>query len=139
MTKKGFLRVVLGTLCDVVFSRKDIAILGAPNYITRWHLTPHSGKLGHIWRSCLPGVFVHHIQRSGVSGEMHSNTWSWAFSLILKGWYIEHSRHGQAMRHAGDVVFLDRGTFHRIELLWPEAPVWTLFVVGPERPENEGV
>jgi hypothetical protein len=108
---------------------------GSP-YLLRTRLSPDRDW----WRKELkmPGVFPHFFFRSDSDREIHNHPWAWSVSFILSGGYWEE-RYDPMIRGTrrklylpGSINRIDRETFHRVELVDPEAGCWTLFVAGPK-------
>lgn len=102
-------------------------------YITRHYLVGDPPGPGVVH----PPVeqYLHKIHRSDGINDYHNHPWEWSCSTILAGSYVEwrllpSGCAERYVRRPGDVVWIDRRTFHRIEILG-DGPVWTLFVAGP--------
>ena len=122
--------------------------LGRTKYLSRWYLfdkdrptmvdgsDPFDGfgnpKVGVMWKDNAWGTYLHRFHRSDVDRELHSHPWDWAVSLILVGGYIEERRIGslvvKRLVAPGDVNFLTKDDFHRVDLI--EEDAWSLFIVG---------
>ena len=124
----------------------DVVIGGdADPYMRRWWIIPRN-------RWC--NAYLHHFLRSDDDRALHDHPW-WNCSLLLKGSYREHTPIDPAnpsgptksvIRSEGSFVFRRSGEMaHRISLLRSRqrvppfervfeergAPVWTLFITGP--------
>lgn len=80
-----------------------------------------------------PSIRLHHIMREDIDRHSHDHPWTWARTIIMKGWYIEE-RPGDPLayvREAGHTGLLRHGSYHRIAEV-SEGGVWTLFVTGPK-------
>lgn len=79
------------------------------------------------------GIFIHRFLESDSSDRLHSHPFP-GFSIILSGSYVEERLHGNVVKskvlRPFDFNFLNKKTFHRVDLLTKE--VWTLFVRGPK-------
>jgi hypothetical protein len=104
---------------------------------------PYLGRvyLLRVFRSVLPGVFLHRFFRSDGDRELHNHPWKWAVSLVLAGGYREErldDKYGSPVTvrvlGPGRLNFIRGSTFHRIELLDEERGAWSLFIAGPRPP-----
>jgi hypothetical protein len=101
-------------------------------YLSRYTLAefPNGGHL-----------YLHFFHRGDADLELHNHPWA-GTSLILTGGYREERR-GADDRiewrwfRPGDVNELAPDTFHRVDLLEPNAGCWTLFIAG-ERVQSWG-
>ena len=89
-------------------------------YLERYYLFTLLG-----WR-----FYLHRFVGSDPDHGLHDHPWSRAFSIILAGWYWEHTRSG--VRRVRWFNALTGDTFHRVVLpdsIWGRhpAPCWTLF------------
>ena len=102
-----------------MWPQRTITVDGKP-YLTRYYI--------------LPGVFVHHFHSSDQFDEFHNHPWAWAFSIILKGGYVEERLTSRGITHrfykAGSINWLTQWDFHRVDL-FDMRGCWTLFFVGP--------
>jgi hypothetical protein len=149
----------------VIRSRDGLA------YLTRWYLwgapkvpadfvSPFD-EYGNpipeaVWADGI-GVYLHRVHRSDDELALHNHPWMWARAIILHGGYLEERRTRWDIvrgyrRRPGDVVELDAGTFHRVQLAKcgcrvcvsvPEAEradveSWSLFVCGPKHGRSWG-
>jgi hypothetical protein len=80
-----------------------------------------------------PRPYLHYFFRGDDDRAYHNHPWQRAFSLILVGGYLEHRwsfTHDLATSRLflpGNVNYLKRNSYHRVELL-PGQKCWTLFV-----------
>lgn len=83
-------------------------------------------------------VYLHHFHRGDADRDLHNHPWPGS-SLILAGGYREERRVSDGLGGftveprvyvEGDVNEIGPDTFHRVDLLNPEAGAWTLFTVG---------
>ena len=95
---------------------------GNGDYIDRFSLRAQSAKTGGGWR-----VYLHRFHQS--DAELHNHPWKWAFSIVLKGSYLEE-RQGKKTRLVRWFNFIRSTDFHRIAEL-SDGEVLTLFVAGP--------
>lgn len=101
---------------------------GAIPYLERYYLFTLFG-----WR-----WYLHRFVGSDPDRGLHDHPWRWAFSIILWGWYWEHTRSG--VRKVRWLNFLLGDSFHRVVLPTREdgalKPCWTIFVhkVGDIKP-----
>lgn len=138
-------RILRARLLRIADRRPPDVIIGgeADPYMRRWWVIPRNR-----WFN----IYLHHFCRSDDDRALHDHPW-WNASLLLKGSYREvvpvdpanPAGETQALlRTEGAFVFRRSGTMaHRIELLREygftnfgaydsrEAPVWTLFITGP--------
>lgn len=111
-------------------------VTGRP-YLTRIYLTPDY----HWWRDILPGVFLHKFWTSDPDRGYHNHPWRWAYSLILKGGYLETR---ELPKGWGFIVPISRNVrlpwrwnkitnedFHYVTLLDEDEGAWSLFIAGP--------
>jgi hypothetical protein len=100
---------------------------GKTPYLIRHHIIHHNVA----WLPCL---YLHKICTEDPSPELHDHPWSWAFSLILAGGYIEERLVVGVVQTllvlAGTVNIIRPSTMHRIAAPLGDA-AWTLFVTGP--------
>ncbi len=135
-----FIYWLLFRLLSLFRPRFDISPGGKP-YLIRWYLTPTGkSKFAKWYRRHCPGVFLHCFLSSDPDRGWHSHPWEWAWSLILRGSYLE-SRPSDGpyfvlklvdvwnRLNPGDTNKIIIGDYHKVKLLTPK--VWTLFVVGP--------
>jgi hypothetical protein len=157
----------LRLLTRVAARRKPDFIVGADNpagaYLLRWYLTPWRGWYQRVpeaertrWQRLvvrmarwLPNLYLHKFLRDDDDRALHDHP-SWAASLMLDGYYIEHTIaaggiHQRREIRAGTLRYLPTRHTHRIELPRlivdngdlivrkedPPAPCWTLFLFGP--------
>lgn len=83
---------------------------------------------------------LHHFHRPDGDRALHNHPWSWAFSIVLRGSYLEERRldpeqvHGTGASPLGTrevrrFNVLTAGDYHRVVEL--RGDVWTVFVAGP--------
>lgn len=123
-------RLTLRALERLGFEGKLIATGDSP-YLIRVYLF-------RKWRKRLPGVFLHCFLRGDTDRELHNHPWTWAYSFILSGGYIEERR---VPAPSGPVRVQHRivrpfslnricaNDFHRVDLLRKHC--WSLFIAGP--------
>ncbi len=104
-------------------------------YLDRYYIYPPLEQKNVPWRS-----FIHNIRASDPDDALHNHPWDWAWSLILKGSYIEERL--VAMDIGGGLITtykrftpgminrLRSNTFHRLTIADDASDVWTLFVHG---------
>lgn len=99
---------------NVRIGRKD------DDYMTRYY----------IFNSWLFGIYLHDFHRPDVDTDLHNHPWLFAFSIVLKGWYIEKllTRNLQLVTHRW-CNFIWGSNFHLIQDAHPE--LHTLFIRGP--------
>lgn len=120
----GGMRGVLDALSTEAYPSQTFHGLSGP-YLTKYLLRedPDGSKL-----------ILHHFHRGDEDKELHSHPWS-GTSLILAGGYREWrlvKGEVRDIRHVeGDLVPLNEGLYHRVELL--EKSCWTLLVHGPSK------
>ena len=85
-------------------------------------------------------VQLHKFHRGDRNQELHNHPWRWAVSLILAGGYREERKIGESSGanvwtrfcRPGSINVLRGDTYHRVDLLDPDAGCWTLFISGPK-------
>lgn len=117
--------------------REPDFVIGDPKqpYMLRWWVIP---------RNRFFNVYLHKFLKSDDDRALHDHPWLFNASLILKGEYLEHKLDGKVKwRRPRRFYFRWGKAPHRVELLlpddtpvgaeaiWPEEPVWTLFITGP--------
>lgn len=80
--------------------------------------------------------YIHRFVGSDPDRGIHDHPWPWALSLILSGWYLEHSRSGT--KPVLWTNFLLADSFHRVELPPNVDEVWTLFIHRDKKAKNWG-
>lgn len=157
----------LWLIAHVAAKRAPDFVVGADSaggaYLLRWYLTPWRTWYQHVpevdrsrWQrfACrvsrlLPNPYLHCFLRDDDDRALHDHP-SCAVSLILRGYYIEHTVadggiHRRREIHAGTLRYLRTRHTHRIELPRaivhngdpvvrasdPAVPCWTLFMFGP--------
>lgn len=105
---------VYGTAPDQVISRDG------KDYLHRWHVVRKYGK---------HNVYIHRFLGDDNDEALHDHPWD-SVSVVLTGSYREYTPDKVVVRKAGDVIFRDSLTPHRIELVDGEA--WTIFITGPK-------
>ena len=144
---RGVTEVVAGrgdvvAQCRAFAARRSPRVIRHPDrrlYLSRYYLVggplsprpfDRNGKPlpGVKWSSLPHGLYLHHFHASDLP-RLHNHPWRIASSLMLAGGYREF-RLDEEPREVlpGDRTRLSRATYHRVELLAPEA--WTLFAVG---------
>jgi hypothetical protein len=115
-----------------------IMLNGSP-YLTRWFLTstPEPGRTG------TPGWYLHHVHRADADRRQHNHPWTWATSLILRGWYVDespclchHAAHSERLS-AGARNVLFGSSYHRIAAV-SRGGAWSLFHAGPKHGHGWG-
>jgi hypothetical protein len=107
---------------------------GKVPYMHRYYLL-FKGKLNEFDESeRVPfNIMLHHIVLSDQDG-FHDHPW-WYFTLILKGGYYEHrpiEQGGSIWRGPGHFRISRPDSLHKLELPYPGASAWTLFIKGPK-------
>lgn len=124
-------------LCRLLSGKPHIEIGGytegdeVPDvYLRRWYLIP---------RNRLLNIYLHQFLRDDDDRALHDHPWD-SVSLLVRGSYVEYTpdpenpeRHRYWPYSAGDMVFRRAEYRHRLELMHPEAPCWTIFITGPKR------
>lgn len=85
------------------------------------------------WRFGRPdgfGVRLHHIHRPDPDQELHDHPFDFV-SVILSGGYWEETLTSGRLYSAGDVIFRQAETLHRLKHVAPHT--WTLVFRGPYR------
>ncbi len=128
---------LLALLAVYIVSRKSYTIWRSDTkkYLTRWYF------FGKWFRKLTDhNLFLHHFHASD-DEEFHNHRWSYGYSLILWGGYLEMRRmpigttgfwrtHVKIYRPFS-IVRLDADWFHRVELLNEKRGCWSLFLAGP--------
>jgi len=116
--------IMLNMLQRVYANREpDQQIGGTPGdpYMRRWYiLRDNETQAGH--------VYLHHILHSDDDRALHDHPWE-SCSIILRGSIREILPDGSRVLHAGDIVYRDAQSAHRLELINGQ-PAWTLFMTG---------
>lgn len=117
----------------------------ADPYLMRVYLSPERERLeAYLEMLGVPGALANHIRhmprpylhyffRGDDDRAYHNHPWRRSFSLILLGGYLEHSWDftrklaTSSLFLPGNVNYLKRNSYHRVELL-PDQKCWTLFV-----------
>lgn len=144
-------------LIDRALRREPDFVIGGPDrpYLLRWWLFPWRAwversksspsrlvRAGGRALALLPNAYLHRFCRSDDDRALHDHPWLFNASWLLRGRYIEWvfsdgpgSAPRAEFRRPYDLVFRWGKAPHRVELLsdgWGgEAPVWTLFITGP--------
>jgi hypothetical protein len=110
--------------------RKKIIYNNRTPYMVRYYLLrkSNSNKKGF-------NIFLHKILLSDSDEHLHNHPWD-AFTLIMKGAYIEHKEKNSSLFKSFSFRKIRCNDFHKIELV-NNKPVWTLFIHGP-RKQNWG-
>jgi len=87
-----------------------------------------------VWRTLPFNVYLHRFHRSDDDAALHNHPWTWSFSVILAGGYVEYRRHGlHEVRERrvlpGSINVIRGDDYHRVDLI--ESDAWSLFVAGP--------
>lgn len=90
--------------------------------------------------------YLHRFVASDPDRGLHSHPWRWAFSIILSGWYWEHTHYG--IDRVRWLNFLTGDSFHRVILPrryplsnMPDAELcqcWTIFFHKAKREKSWG-
>jgi hypothetical protein len=113
---------------------------GQRDYLERYYVTTIFGMR----------IYLHRFIGSDPDRGLHDHPWSWAFSLILAGFYYEQRRDGIRRRRWGN--WLTGDSFHRVILpridgnygihledQEPEyQPCWTLFIHRAKKNKSWG-
>lgn len=120
-------------------------------YLSRWYVTarpthPDGGepfddtgqpRPGTQWADKPFSILVHRFHSSDDGDALHNHPWSWAFSIVLAGGYVEErfdsTTDGNVRRRRVlpfSINWIDEHDFHRAELV--EHDAWTIFVTGPK-------
>ncbi len=86
------------------------------------------------------GIYLHRFVASDPDRGLHDHPWSWAFSYVLAGFYLERRLRASDMdsgamtivdgfRRAGRFNFIRGDDFHRV-LLPRNSEAWTIFIHG---------
>jgi hypothetical protein len=127
----------------------------ADPYLMRVYLTPEREKLEELLLGLnvplpyakyirhMPRPYLHYFFRGDDDRAYHNHPWKRSLSLILIGGYIEHKWDFKRkistskLVEPGGLNYLQRGTYHRVELL-PQNKCWTLFVSSGRVHEADG-
>lgn len=102
----------------------------APDFIIGPHDAPYLRRWWIIPRNRFFNIYLHNFLKSDDDRALHDHMYVNA-SILLKGYYLEHTKRGQFTRKRWHIYFRRPSTAHRVEIL-PECPsVWTLFITGP--------
>lgn len=99
-------------------------------YLRRIYLTPRRKDSKKPW---WPGIFLHHFYRDDADRHAHNHPWESSRSLILAGGYREWRFYPDAgiwekfNRKPGQINYIDKDTFHRVELTDQVNGAWSLF------------
>lgn len=113
----------------------DFVVGGALHpYLKRWWLIP---------RNRFFNIYLHQFLRSDDDRALHDHPW-FNLSILLRGYYIEVTPHGDKIRGPGAVILRSPWSRHRIELLQAGSVArlqklfphirqecWTIFITGP--------
>src|SRR5689334_12083560 len=77
------------------------------NYLYRWYIIPNNRLLN---------VYLHKFVGSDDDRALHDRPWP-NVSILLKGVYLEHTKHGADFHRAPSIIFRRAGTAHRLELV----------------------
>ncbi len=107
-----------------------------PDVVIGGHVRPYLRRWWLIPRNPLFNVYVHQFLRSDDDRALHDHPWLFNCSVLLDGFYLEHTPLGQFLRRAGQVKFRWGGAPHRVELFEQvrtrrPLPCWTVFITGP--------
>lgn len=112
---------MLSALIDNVGEPDEIIHRDGEEYLRRWFIVRKYGK---------HNMYLHQFMADDHDDALHDHPWP-SVSLILRGRYKEVMEDGEYIRRAGDIVFRNAETPHRIVLIDNE-PVYTLFITGPK-------
>jgi hypothetical protein len=118
----------------------DFVIGGAERpYLRRWTLfhAKHGKKLlQKLAYSLLPSVFLHEMRRDDDDRALHDHVAN-NISIVLRGGYIEYTEeHPEGLwRWPGSIIFRRATLLHRLELMVPGRPSWSIWIRGPRRRE----
>lgn len=108
--------------------RKPDLIIGPPDkpYLNRWDLLKIFG-----WQ-----IALHQMLTDDDSRALHDHP-SFNISIILRGGYVEYTeKHPEGLwRWPGEVIFRRASTLHRLELMRPNRPSWSIWIRGPKQRE----
>ena len=116
-----------------------IPLDGEDPYMMRVYLAPErmSGHQGYR-------PYLHYFFRGDDDRALHNHPWRLSHSFILFGGYREYRWDGKHQVilerdfRPGDVNFLSRQDYHRIELLDPERGCWSLFFAIDRLAKSDG-
>lgn len=115
--------MLFGTLNDLKPSRECDLPIG-PNegdpYMRRWYMIPRNPEFN---------IYYHEILHDDDDRALHDHPWN-SVSIMCKGRLREITPEGDRVVQAGDVVFRDPESAHRLELIDGESAE-TLFITGP--------
>lgn len=105
-------------------------------YLTRYYAFLADREFGNI--------FIHHFHRSDMDlapdgqGLLHNHPFDWSFSIVLSGGYIEERRQSddtiiKKIVQPGELNFLSKKDYHRVDLLDEEKGAWTIFFTGSRK------
>jgi|GEM_PF-2682765 len=108
--------------------RVSPAWIGVPGVVRDVH-NQASGLL-YLRRVYLgPRAYLHKIAQADFDRHLHNHPWTWAWSLILWGGYLEERQGGvERTKLCGSGNLLRAGDYHRIASVLPNT--WTLFITG---------
>lgn len=118
---------------NLMVERQPDFVIGGQErpYLRRWWIIP---------RNPIFNVYLHQFLRSDDDRALHDHPWLFNCSILVDGFYAEHTPDGVATRFAGDWKFRWGRAPHRIELLTAAPageekemtfPCVTLFITGP--------
>lgn len=91
-------------------------------FLHRWYILP---------RNPLLNIYVHKFLRSDDDRALHDHPWA-SLSLTLRGRAWDVRADGATLARPGSVTFRRATHTHRVQLLDPARPYWTLFITGPK-------
>lgn len=122
-----------------------------PDFVIGGHERPYLLRWWVIPRNPIFNVYLHQFMRSDDDRALHDHPWLFNCSILLEGYYNEHTPEGVFQRNEGSWYFRPHRAPHRVELLkgrrltphkernlvggrvWHvfERPCTTLFITGP--------
>lgn len=89
-----------------------------------------------LFRALGVTAYLHRFVGSDPDRGLHDHPWPWAFSVVLRGRYLEQRRSGDRLVRRFNLLGGD--TFHRVVMLPGSPSVWTLFVHSNARAKPWG-
>lgn len=91
-------------------------------YLIRWHLLP---------RNPIFNIYLHKMLRDDDDRALHDHPWP-SVSFLLKGQLREIISNAERYPKRFVPFFRSATLAHRLELVFKDEPVWTLFITGPK-------